>query len=54
MISISASSSRRGKSSGYAAVRWKWDGEMTKARDSRAMCTSVACHASASSAVEAT
>ena len=39
---------------GYDDARWKWDGEMTNARDSRAMCTSVACQASPSSAVDAT
>ena len=42
-----------GKSSGYDEARWKWHGETTYARLSRAMCTSVACHASPSSAVEA-
>ena len=34
-------------------ARWKWDGATTNARDSRAMCTSVACQASPSSAVDA-
>ena len=48
-----ASSSRRGKLSGYEPARWKWHGLITNARDSRAMWTSVACHGSLSSAVEA-
>ena len=39
--------------SGYDEARWKCDGAITNARDSRAMWTSVACQASESSAVEA-
>ena len=54
IVPAPAISEASGKSSGYADSRWKCAGATTYARLSRAMWTSVCCHASPSSAVEAT